>query len=84
MLFVIAKLNFQQLLLQSSWSHDPSEIIVICWFGAQETFVIIMNVEKQLLLIFFVETMIYFFRIVWWSESSKEQHLFDIEMFCNF
>ncbi len=24
-----------------------------------------------------------FFRIVWWSESSKEQHLFNIEMFCN-
>ncbi len=29
------KLNFKQLLLQSSVSHDPSEIIVICWFGAQ-------------------------------------------------
>ncbi len=22
-------------LLQSSVSHDPSEIIIICWFGAQ-------------------------------------------------
>ncbi len=22
--------------------HDPSEIILICWFGAQETFLIIM------------------------------------------
>ncbi len=28
-------------------SHDPSEIILICWFGAQETFIIIViNVEK--------------------------------------
>ncbi len=24
-------------------SHDPSEIILICWFGAQETFIIIIN-----------------------------------------
>ncbi len=28
----MAKLNFQQTLLQSSMSHDPSEII-LCWFG---------------------------------------------------
>lgn len=27
--------NFQQLLLEFSLSHDPSEIILICWFGAQ-------------------------------------------------
>ncbi len=26
-------------------SHDPSEIILICCFGAQETFLIIINVE---------------------------------------
>ncbi len=26
--------------------HDLSEIILICWFGAQETFIII-NVEKS-------------------------------------
>ncbi len=38
-----AKLNFQQPLLQSSVSHDPSEIILICWFGSQE--------EKLLLII---------------------------------
>jgi len=24
-----------------------------------------------------------FFRILWWIETSKEQHLFEIEMFCN-
>jgi len=29
---------------QSSVSHDPSEIILIWWFGAQETFLIIFNV----------------------------------------
>ncbi len=31
---VMAKLKFQQLLLQSSVSHDPSEFILIWWFGA--------------------------------------------------
>jgi len=29
---VMTKLNFQQPLLQSSVSHDPSEIIIICSF----------------------------------------------------
>ncbi len=28
-------------LFQSSVSHDPSEIMKICWFAAQETFMII-------------------------------------------
>ncbi len=33
-------------LLQPSLLHDPSEIILICWFAAQETFIIIIiNVE---------------------------------------
>ncbi len=35
-------LNFQ-----SSVSHDPSEIIIICWFGAQKIFLI--NVENCLI-----------------------------------
>ncbi len=26
-------------------SHDPSEIILICWYGEQETFIFINNVE---------------------------------------
>jgi len=38
----IAKLFFQQPLLKSSVLHDPSEIILICWFGAQETFLTII------------------------------------------
>jgi len=28
-------------------SHDPSEIILICRFGAQEIFLIIINVENS-------------------------------------
>jgi len=30
----MAKLNFQQPLLQSTESHDPSEIILVWWFDA--------------------------------------------------
>ncbi len=33
----MTKLNFQQPILQSSVSHDPSKIILICWFAAQES-----------------------------------------------
>jgi len=34
-------------LLQSSVSHDSSEIFLICGFDAQETFLIIINVENR-------------------------------------
>ncbi len=44
---VMAKLNFQQLLRQSSVSHDPSETILTYQFGAQETFLIIINVQNN-------------------------------------
>ncbi len=64
-LFLWCKAEFSASLLQSSVSHDPPEIILICWFAA-----------------IFVETMI-FFRILWWKESSKEQHLFEIEIIIN-
>ncbi len=40
------KAEFSASLLQSSVSHDPSEIRLIYWFGAQETFPII-NVENN-------------------------------------
>ncbi len=38
---------FSASLLQSSVSHDPSEIILIYWFTAQETVLIIINVENS-------------------------------------
>jgi len=34
-------------LLQSSVAHDPSEINLICWFAAQETFLVIISVENR-------------------------------------
>jgi len=54
---VIASLNFQQTLL--SVSHDASEIILICGFVAQETF-LPANVKKVVLLNMFAETATYF------------------------
>ncbi len=49
-------------LLQSAVSHDPSEIILICWFAAQETFLDIINVENNCVLLnIFVKTVIFFF-----------------------
>ncbi len=38
---------FQQSLLQSSVSQDPPEIILTCWFAAQETFLITINFENR-------------------------------------
>ncbi len=40
------KAEFSASLLQSSVSHDPSEIILTWWFDVQETFIII-NVENS-------------------------------------
>ncbi len=84
----MAKLNFQQLLLQSQ-CHSSQMLIY-----AQETFLII-NVENScagkyfcgnvfLWYIFsgFFETRS--FEFFEWIECSKEQHLFEIEIFCNF
>ncbi len=43
--FPVIKAEFSASFLQSSVSHDPSEIIIIYWFDAQETFLI--NVENS-------------------------------------
>jgi len=59
-------------LLQSSVSHDPSEITLTGWFEAQETFVMIINVENSFLH--------FYFRILWWIERSKEQFLWNINL----
>ncbi len=46
-IYVITKLDFQQPFLQSSVSHYPSENILICWSGAQEKCIIIINVANS-------------------------------------
>ncbi len=45
-LLLWCKAEFSASLFQSSVSHDPSEIIWICRFAAQETFLIIISVEN--------------------------------------
>ncbi len=76
--FNIIILVMQSWIFHSSVSHDPSEIILICWFAVQENY---CQYWKQLLNIF-VETQI-FFTILWWIEISKDQHCFVIRIFCN-
>ncbi len=41
------KAEFSISLLQSSVSHDPSEITLMCWFAAQYIFIIIIIVENS-------------------------------------
>ncbi len=41
--------EFSASLLQSSVSHDPSQIILICWFAAHGTFVIIITLWYSLM-----------------------------------
>ncbi len=50
------KAAFSASLLQSSVSHNPSEIILKCWFASQETFLIIVNVENRYAVSYIVET----------------------------
>ncbi len=72
----VIKAEFLTSLLQSSVSHDPLEIIIIFWFAAQKTIVIIIIIMLKT-----AESI--FFRFPWWIESSEEQHLSEIEIFCN-
>ncbi len=61
----VTKAEFSASLLQSSVSHDSSEIILIFWFAALETFLIIINVDNSCAASYFLETDL-FFRILWW------------------
>ncbi len=57
------KAEFSVSLLQSSTSHDPLEIILIFWFPAQETFlIIIIRVENSCVASYFLQTMLDFFQ----------------------
>ncbi len=46
-LFLWCKAEFSASFLQSSVSHSSSEIILICWFAAWETFLIIINIKNS-------------------------------------
>ncbi len=67
----MAKLNFQQQILESSVSHNPIKLFS-------------MLTTAVLLKIFCGNRHTFFSpRILWWIESSKEQHLFETEISCN-
>ncbi len=66
-------------LLQSSVSHDPSEIILICSFAVKETLLLLL-----LLLLLSIFKTVEYIRILWLNiERSKVQHLSEIKRFCN-
>ncbi len=67
-LFQWCNAEFSASLLQSSASHDFSEIIIICWFAAHETIIIINNVENSC-------AAYYIFSIRLWIERLQEWHL---------
>ncbi len=57
-------------LFQCSVSHDPSGIILICWFGSQATYLTIIRVENNV----FVETLIRFlhgYLLIWKLEKNS-------------
>ncbi len=51
------KTEFSALYLQSLVSHDPLEIMLIWWFDAQETFLIMINVQTVVRIHIYVESM---------------------------
>ncbi len=46
-------------------SHDPSEIIPVCWFGAQEDFILLLS---QLKIVMIVKERVFF-------QDFEEQYL---------
>ncbi len=46
--------------------------MLIFWFAAQKTFIIRLKTAEY-----------NFFRFLWWIDRSEEQHLSEIEIFCN-
>jgi len=62
---IVAQLNFQHHYM----SHDPSEIILRCWFTHYY-----QCIDHKVKICFF------FSRILW-IEKSKEQHSFVMEIF---
>ncbi len=73
--FLWCKAEFSASLLQSSLSHDPSEITLIRWFSAQETFLIIINVENS------YAALIFFLWKLWYYIHYRSTNIF-VEWYC--
>ncbi len=85
-LFLWWKAEFSASLLQSSVSHDPSEIILICGFATQKKkkkshYYDQSYVDNSCAARCFCGNRNLFF---WWIESSKEQHLFEIQVLLHY
>ncbi len=68
--------------MKAEFSASLLQCHVICWVAAQETFLIIVDVENSCAASCFCgnrDTFIVFLIFF----HSKEQHLFEIEIFCN-
>ncbi len=67
-------------------SHDPSEIILLFWFGALKNMFLLYILKTAVVCsIIFSWNPSHFFRVLWWICSKEHiwEHLFEIETFCN-
>ncbi len=71
----VIKAEFTASLLQSSVSHNPSEIILICRFAAKKHFLSSM-LKTVVLLHVFEETVTLFSLTDKWKVHQLKQHLF--------
>ncbi len=55
---------------------------MIAKLAAQENFLLLSMLKTAVLLHIFVKNCDTFFKILWWIENSKEQHVFEIEIIC--
>ncbi len=71
--------------LQTLESRDRSELIIICWCGAQETFHIIINVETDVLsfLFNFVGSKLINKKLNYECKVQKNSIFSQVEIFCN-
>ncbi len=73
--FSVIKAEFSASLLQSSVSHDPSEIILICWFAAQGTFLIIIIVENSCSASYFCKNCNIYFLGLYVEQGVKKNNI---------
>ncbi len=71
---MIAKLNFS-IIAPVTWSFRNHSNILICGSKTIYIYIYIYNYIEN--------SWVIFFRFLWWIESSEEQHLCEIEIFCN-
>ncbi len=72
-LFLWCQAEFSASLLKSLVSHNPSEIILLCWFAAQETCLSIINVENSYAASYFCGSHDTFFKTIWWVEFNLQK-----------